>query len=84
MAFSNEEKRQYLEEQSKLAELGGGEARIAKQHDQGKYTARERINKLLDPGSFLEFDKFVKHNCNQFGLEKTKFLGTELSQVLVK
>ena len=75
MAFSNEEKRQYLVDQTALAELGGGEARIKKQHDQGKYTARERVNRLLDPGSFIEFDKFVKHKCVQFGMEKTKYLG---------
>lgn len=75
MAFSNEEKRQYLLDQTALAQLGGGQARIDKQHEQGKYTARERIHKLLDPGSFIEFDKFVKHNCTQFGLENNKFLG---------
>jgi propionyl-CoA carboxylase beta chain len=75
MAFTNEEKRSYLIEQNKLARLGGGEKRIQKQHDQGKYTALERIEKLLDPGTFIEFDKFVKHNCNSFGLEKTKYLG---------
>lgn len=75
MAFTNEEKRNYLQEQNDLAKLGGGEARIARQHDQGKYTARERIEKLLDPGTFIEFDKFVKHNCNAFGMENTKYLG---------
>ena len=75
MAFTNEEKRVYLQEQNQLARVGGGEARIKRQHDQGKYTALERIEKLLDPGTFIEFDKFVKHNCSSFGMEKTKYLG---------
>lgn len=75
MSGTNLEKREYLEKMNKLAELGGGEARIAKQHEQGKFTARERIEKLLDPNSFLEFDKYVTHKCQQFGIEKTKFLG---------
>ena len=57
------------------ARLGGGEKRIAKQHESGKYTARERIAMLLDEGSFEEFDMFVKHRCSNFGIEKTKFLG---------
>jgi propionyl-CoA carboxylase beta chain len=47
MAFTNEEKRAYLEKQNEEALLGGGEKRIAKQHDQGKYTARERIDRLV-------------------------------------
>lgn len=75
MTFSNEEKRNYLQELNEQAILGGGEARVEKQHKQGKYTARERINKLVDPESFIEFDKFVKHNCNSFGMEKVKYLG---------
>ena len=48
---------------------------LKRQHDQGKYTARERVEKLLDPGSFIEFDKFVKHNCSSFGMDETKYLG---------
>jgi len=75
MAFTNEEKRNYLQEQNRLARLGGGEKRIQRQHDQGKYTALERIEKLLDPNTFLEFDKFVKHNCKSFGMEETQYLG---------
>ena len=71
----NEQKRQLLLEKRAQANLGGGEARIKKQHEQGKYTARERIERLIDPGSFIEFDRFVTHRCVQFGLEKTKFLG---------
>ncbi len=57
------------------ARLGGGEKRIESQHQKGKYTARERLAMLLDEGSFEEFDMFVEHRCNNFGMEKTKFLG---------
>jgi len=57
------------------ARLGGGEKRIASQHKKGKFTARERIEMLLDEGSFEEFDMFVTHRCTNFGMEKTKFLG---------
>ena len=57
------------------AKLGGGEKRIESQHKKGKYTARERIEMLLDEGSFEEFDMFVTHRCTNFGMEKTKFLG---------
>jgi len=70
-----EQKRQLLIEKRRLARLGGGEDRIKKQHEQGKYTARERIEHLLDPGTFIEFDRFVVHHCTQFGMEKNKFLG---------
>ncbi len=59
-----------LEEMERRAHLGGGEARIQKQHDQGKWTARERLDALLDPGSFVELDKFVSHQCREFGMEK--------------
>ncbi len=51
------------------ARMAGGEKRIQKQHGQGKYTARERIEKLLDDGSFEEFDTFVTHRCTEFGME---------------
>ncbi|MDE2821534.1 MAG: acyl-CoA carboxylase subunit beta [Chloroflexota bacterium] len=54
------------------SQLGGGEARIKRQHDQGKKTARERLDMLLDPGSFREVDAFVHHHNNKFGLEKNK------------
>jgi acetyl-CoA carboxylase carboxyltransferase component len=57
------------------ARLGGGEKAIEKQHAQGKYTARERINMLVDEGSFEELDMFVEHRCTNFGMEKKKFLG---------
>jgi len=57
------------------AKLGGGESRIEKQHQQGKLTARERIELLLDEGSFEEYDMFVTHRCNNFGMDKQHFLG---------
>lgn len=57
------------------AKLGGGEKRIASQHAKGKFTARERIDMLLDEGSFEELDMFVTHRCYNFGLEKEKYLG---------
>jgi propionyl-CoA carboxylase beta chain len=57
------------------AELGGGEERIAKQHESGKLTARERIELFLDPGTFVEMDKFKTHRCIDFGMEKQKVYG---------
>ena len=57
------------------ARMGGGEKAIAKQHEKGKYTARERIAMLLDEGSFEEMDMFVTHRCTNFGQEKKSFLG---------
>ncbi len=64
-----------LEEMDRLALLGGGEERIGKQHEAGKLTARERIDLLLDPGSFVEMDKFVTHRCADFGMQEKKILG---------
>ncbi len=57
------------------AHLGGGEARIKRQHDRGKLTARERLNLLLDPDSFSELGTFVRHRCTDFGLEKNRPYG---------
>ena len=57
------------------AKLGGGQKRIDAQHQKGKLTARERIELLLDEGSFEEYDMFVTHRCDNFGMEKTKFMG---------
>jgi acetyl-CoA carboxylase carboxyltransferase component len=57
------------------AMLGGGEKRIAEQHEKGKLTARERIDLLVDPDSFEEFDLFVTHQCHDFGMEETQFAG---------
>ena len=59
----------------KEASLGGGQERIDKQHAKGSMTARERINMLLDPGSFEEFDMFKTHRCRDFGMDKQVFLG---------
>jgi len=64
-----------LAERSREAELGGGEERLKKQRAAGKLTARERIEFLLDEGSFEEFDKFVVHRSTDFGLEKQKYPG---------
>jgi propionyl-CoA carboxylase beta chain len=64
-----------LEQLEREAELGGGEDRIAKQHEAGKLTARERIDLLLDPGSFSELDKFVTHRAIDFGMHKKKIPG---------
>ncbi len=57
------------------ARLGGGEARIEKLHSQGRMTARERIDTLLDPNSFEEFDMFKTHRCHDFGMEEKIFPG---------
>src|SRR5918995_7010456 len=57
------------------ARLGGGEARIAAQHKRGKLTARERIDLLLDHGSFEEFDMFVQHRSSDFGMAEVKIPG---------
>ncbi|WP_437620791.1 acyl-CoA carboxylase subunit beta [Sorangium sp. So ce1151] len=54
---------------------GGGKDRLAKQHEAGKLSARERIDLLLDPGSFVEIDRFVVHRCADFGMDKQKVLG---------
>ncbi|MGZ3453647.1 MAG: acyl-CoA carboxylase subunit beta [Polyangiales bacterium] len=64
-----------LDATNERALQGGGEARIKKQHDAGKLTARERIDLLLDPGSFVELDRFVLHRCNDFGMEKDRIPG---------
>jgi len=64
-----------LEERRSEARLGGGQRRIDAQHARGKLTARERIELLLDEGSFEEFDMFVSHRCTDFGMEKQKHAG---------
>lgn len=66
---------QELETRRQAARLGGGEKRIAAQHGKGKLTARERIELLLDAGSFEEFDMFVTHRCTDFGMEKERPAG---------
>ena len=64
-----------LNEKSRLAEEGGGAVRLEKQRSSGKMTARERVEFLLDEGSFEEFDKFVTHRSTDFGLQNQKYLG---------
>ena len=64
-----------LKQKNKEAELGGGQARIDKRHARGLLTARERIEYVLDEGTFQELDKFVLHRCEDFGLEKTRTPG---------
>lgn len=73
--MTNQQKLNKLIELRNQAKLGGGEKRIEKQHSQGKMTARERIDVLLDEGSFEEMDMFIKHRCTNFGMEKTQFMG---------
>ena len=73
--MNNQEKVKQLIDLRVEAKLGGGEKRIEAQHAKGKFTARERIAMLLDEGSFEEYDMFVKHRCDNFGMEKTKFMG---------
>ena len=64
-----------LEKRRQVARQGGGEKRIEAQHARGKLTARERIDLLLDPGSFEEIDMFVEHDCHEFGMEERKIPG---------
>lgn len=71
----SEEKIQELIEKRTEARLGGGEKAIEKQHARGKYTARERIDQLLDKDSFEELDMFVTHRCTNFGQDKKHILG---------
>jgi propionyl-CoA carboxylase beta chain len=70
-----EEKLADLRRRNLEAEQGGGSERVQRQHQQGKLTARERVELLLDEGSFQELDKLVTHRCIDFGMEKKKFLG---------
>lgn len=65
-----QEKINDMHEKQEKIKLGGGTKRIEKQHAKGKLTARERIEKLLDPDSFVELDQFIKHRCVNFGMEK--------------
>jgi propionyl-CoA carboxylase beta chain len=66
------EKINELYEKRREIELGGGDEKIAKQHEKGKLTARERINLLVDEGSFVELNPFIEHRCNDFGLTDKK------------
>ncbi|MGD8320672.1 MAG: acyl-CoA carboxylase subunit beta [Gemmatimonadota bacterium] len=73
--MSIHEKLKRLEELRREAEQGGGAARLQAQHDRGKLSARERIDLLLDEGSFVELDRFVTHRSTDFGLAERKVLG---------
>jgi len=70
-----EDKIKELESRNLEAEMGGGRKRIEQQHNKGKMAARERIDYLLDEGSFQELDKFVVHRCQDFGMDKKKIPG---------
>jgi acetyl-CoA carboxylase carboxyltransferase component len=72
---TNEERLRRLDEMRAQALLGGGAARVQRQHDTGKLTARERLDLLLDPGSFVELDAFVTHRATEFGMAEQKILG---------
>src|SRR6187397_3122818 len=64
-----------LEKRRAAARAGGGEKRVAAQHAKGKLTARERLEVLLDPGSFEELDMYVEHNCTDFGMQDQRIPG---------
>src|SRR6056297_4077349 len=70
-----EDKIEELRELREEAERGGGEARIERQHDKGKLTARERIDYFLDDGTFNEFDQLRTHRSNKFGMEENQVYG---------
>lgn len=73
--MSNQEALRRLEALRRESALGGGEARLRAQHERGKLSARERLDLLLDPESFVEMDRFVTHRSTEFGLESQKYLG---------
>ena len=70
-----EQHRKRLNDLRAQAQEGGGEKRVAAQHAKGKLTARERIDLLMDPGSFEELGMLVQHRSTNFGLDRQKFLG---------
>jgi propionyl-CoA carboxylase beta chain len=72
---TNDERLTRLEQMRTESRLGGGPVRIERQHQWGKLTARERLDLLLDPGSFVELDAFVTHRSTEFGLAEQRFLG---------
>ena len=65
----------HLDELNARAEAAGGPDRIKRQHEAGKLTARERVEALLDEGSFIETDRLVVHRCTDFGMEQQKIPG---------
>src|SRR2546422_11391354 len=74
-AMSMREKLDLLQQKRAESQLGGGAERIKVQHEKGKMTARERLDALLDPGTFVELDRFVTHRSSDFGLADEKYLG---------
>ena len=72
---TKEEKFEELRKRREESHAGGGEERVKRQHDRGRNTARERLDILLDPGSFHEVDAFVEHRAKEFGMDKKKFPG---------
>src|SRR5436189_1180207 len=70
-----QEKLELLRQKRAEAEQGGGAERVQAQHEKGKMTARERLDVLLDPGTFVELDRFVTHRSSDFGLADEKYLG---------
>ena len=73
--MSIQDKLEELQRKRAEAEQGGGAERVQAQHEKGKMTARERLDVLLDPGTFVELDRFVTHRATDFGLAEQKFLG---------
>jgi len=69
------EKNEELKAKGDFARLGGGQKQIDRQHERGKLSARERIDQLVDPGSFMEIEMFVTHQTTKFGMDKEKFYG---------
>ena len=70
-----QEKIAQFHEKLKTIEMGGGQKRIDKQHAQGKMTARERLNKLFDEGSFTEISQFIRHRCTNFNMQEKDIPG---------
>ena len=75
LLYMDQTKLDKLIENRDKAMAGGGEAAVEKHRAKGSYTARERINMLLDEGSFEEVNMFLTHRCHDFGMEKKVFLG---------
>src|SRR3989442_12974545 len=73
--MSMEERVKELADKGAKSREGGGLDRIEQQHARGKLTARERIDSLVDPGSFVEIDRFVTHQITDFGMAEKKILG---------
>lgn len=75
LTMKRNEQFKHLEQLVRQSSMGGGEKRIAAQHTKGKLTARERVDLLVDEGSFVEIDRFVTHRSHDFGLDKQRILG---------